>query len=199
MNIFKEKLNQIKLLLNLETEVKLSQETLIDNTIIEAESFQPGFPMYIVGAEETVLATKGVYETSDKTITVDEEGNIITVEDKVVEEVKETELETEVKETEPETEVKAELETEIKTELETEVKEEVDFKEALITIVLSIETLNEEMVSIKTDMVSFKEKYAKLSAEPAAVKYPNITKSSASLSKEDLLEAKIEALKGFKR
>ena len=47
--MFKEKLNQVKVLLGLE--VKLSTDKLVDGTVIEAEEFSPGFPLFVVAED----------------------------------------------------------------------------------------------------------------------------------------------------
>ena len=73
---FKNTLNKIKTLLSIE--VKLEQMTLADGiTVLEAESFEPGYSVGIVTSEGIVPAPIGEHETTDGMIVVVEVEGII--------------------------------------------------------------------------------------------------------------------------
>ena len=73
---FKNTLNKIKALLSIE--VKLEQMTLADGiTVLEAESFEPGYSVGIVTSEGIVPAPVGEHETIDGMIVVVEVEGII--------------------------------------------------------------------------------------------------------------------------
>lgn len=73
---FKNTLNKIKALLSIE--VKLEQMTLADGiTVLEAESFEPGYSVGIVTSEGIVPAPIGEHETIDEMIVVVEVEGII--------------------------------------------------------------------------------------------------------------------------
>ena len=82
---FKDKLNQIKVLLGMQ--VKLEQMTLTDGAVVEAEAFEPEFSIGIVTEDGLVALPVGSYETNDgKVIVVEQEGIIASVSDKPAEE-----------------------------------------------------------------------------------------------------------------
>ena len=81
------------------TEVKLAQESLDNGTIVEAESFKAGQPIFIVNEDERVPLPVGEYEKEGIVLIVEEEGVIAEIKEAVAEE-----------EAEPEAEVEAEAE-----------------------------------------------------------------------------------------
>jgi len=71
-----------------ETEIELAEATLVDGTIVKAESLTEGAALFVVTEEGEIPAPVGVHETTDgKLITVEEEGIIAKVEEKPMEEV----------------------------------------------------------------------------------------------------------------
>lgn len=71
-----------------ETEIELAEATLVDGTIVKAESLTEGAALFVVTEEGEIPAPVGVHETTDgKLITVEEEGIIAKVEEKEMEEV----------------------------------------------------------------------------------------------------------------
>lgn len=74
-------INKFKAILGME--LKLAQMLLVDGvTTVEAESFEPGMPVYIVTDGAQIAMPIGQYELEDgKMLTVNEEGIIASVED----------------------------------------------------------------------------------------------------------------------
>lgn len=67
-------------------EVKLEQQTLDNGTIVEAESFESGQPIFIVNEEERVPLPVGEYEKEGMILVVTEEGMIAEIKEAVAEE-----------------------------------------------------------------------------------------------------------------
>ena len=89
-------LEKIMTLLNADVKTKLSSMKLENGTVLEAEMFEPGEPVFIVTEDETVALPTGDYTLEDgKTLIVEEEGIIAEIkeseEDAVTEEVAPTE------------------------------------------------------------------------------------------------------------
>ena len=89
-------LEKIMTLLNADVKTKLSSMKLENGTVLEAEMFEPGEPVFIVTEDETVALPIGDYTLEDgKTLIVEEEGIIAEIkeseEDAVTEEVAPTE------------------------------------------------------------------------------------------------------------
>ena len=85
-------LEKIMTLLNADVKTKLSSMKLENGTVLEAEMFEPGEPVFIVTEDETVALPTGDYTLEDgKTLIVEEEGIIAEIkeseEDAVTEEV----------------------------------------------------------------------------------------------------------------
>ena len=82
---YKEKLNQIKVVLGIE--VKLEQMKLDNGTIIEAEIFEPDNEVFVVTGEDRVPVPIGEYVLEDgKILVIAEEGIIAEIKEAVVEE-----------------------------------------------------------------------------------------------------------------
>ena len=79
------KLNKIKQLLGLEStevetpevEVKLEQIKLENGTVLEAEAFEPGYPVFVVSEDEQIPVPIGEYELEGGSVLVVEEEGII--------------------------------------------------------------------------------------------------------------------------
>jgi hypothetical protein len=96
MNVYKQKLNQIKIALGME--VKMVSAKLEDGvTVVEAEAFEPGKEIFVVSdSGEKAPAPEGTHTTEDGTkVTVDANGKIVSVEAKAEVEMAEEEVKTE--------------------------------------------------------------------------------------------------------
>lgn len=191
---YRKKLNQIKVVLGLE--VKLASEKLIDGvTIVEAENFEPGFPLFVVNEDGSKTpAPAGIHETeSGVKVEVDEEGKIVKVE------AKEAEAETEA----PEVEVKVEAAAEDMVPATETPKEEAEdqraLNEVMKKVVMAMEDLAKDVAEIKTEMASMKSKYEKFSKEPGAPKAPKVTRGEFTADADSVLEARIAALNELKQ
>jgi len=137
---FKNTLNKIKTLLSIE--VKLEQMTLTDGiTVLEAESFEPGYSVGIVTSEGIVPAPIGEHETTDGMIVVVEVEGII----KEVKPVATAEAETEV-----EVEASAEVPA-IKKVVDT-ITKETFFEEVKV----EVEKLEAENKALKVELEAIK-------------------------------------------
>jgi len=192
MNSYKNKLNQIRVVLGME--VKLASEELVDGTIVEAEAFEEGYPLFVKSEAGDTPAPQGRHETkSGLIVEVDENGKIVSVEEKATEEALQDD---EVKE-----EVTVEAEEEVSVEVETEEDSEVEdkVKEILEKIVMSVEEIAVEVADVKEKVAMMEQKYAKLAKEPAAKKYPTLTNEAFSDEEgSDKLEARVAALQKLK-
>lgn len=185
---FKNKLNAIKIVLGLE--VALESAKLVDGTVVEAEIFEPGYPLFITNPDGTKSpAPAGEHQLEDGTkVVVDEMG--------AISEILKPDAEAEVEEApEVEIEVKAaEVEVVEEPVAETPVSEE--FKSAIKSLALVVEEVAKEVAEIKTEMKSMKEKYEKFSATPAATRFPSTTNNSENATNP--LDAKIALLNELK-
>lgn len=155
---------------NPQEEVKLEQQSLVNGTILEAESFESGKEVFIVTEDEKVALPMGDYELEDgRILKVEEEGMIASI-GEVSEEV---ESEEEVKEEE----VEATEETPVKKKIVSEITEEVyASKEELNELSLKIEELK-TLLESKADIQEKEE----LAEEPVKIKH-----SPEADSKKDL-------------
>jgi hypothetical protein len=177
---FKIKLNQVRDLLGLS--VKLEQMKLIEGTIVEAESFEPGFTLFVISEDGTKSsASQGVHETESMIITVDEAGIIVSVEPK--------EVETEEVET-PEETVEVEMEEEVIPQLTPEDIQTL-INGQIEPLYMVLEEMAKEMVTIKEGMVAIQEKYSKFAKAPAAGKVPTLPKVEENTNS---LQKRIERL-----
>jgi len=192
MNL-KDKINQIKVILGLT--VKLASDKLIDGTILEAEEFEVGYPLFVINEDSTKSpAPFGTHETeSGKLIEVDEAGTIVSISEK------ESEVETE----DGKVEVEVEMES-IVGDVVPEVNVEasgtpVMIQEALKDLVMAVESITKEVETIKEEMGKMREKYEAFSKTPGAAKAPRVLPSSEANSSTSLLEARIENLNQLKK
>jgi len=157
-----ELLKNIQVLLG--AKIELAKEVTLDGTVLEAESFEPNTPVFIVTEEATEPAPKGEYKLeSGKTLVV--------VEDGVIDAVVEAEAETEI-----EIEATKEIEVEAAEEVVTEevVEEKMPSQEEIIDAVVKVvapmlEQLKAEMeeIKMKYDEMS-KTKMSKITHSPEA-------------------------------
>jgi hypothetical protein len=152
-------INQIKTILGME--VKLAQMKLDNGTVLEAEAFEAGMPVFIVNEEDRIALPVGEYKLEDGMM-------LIVVEEGIIAEVKEVEMpEAEVEVEEPEVEVEVEQEMSEtatpKKVIESIVKESHFSKEEVDALKAEIEALKEEIKSLKEVK---EEEGVELSAQP---------------------------------
>jgi hypothetical protein len=150
-------INQIKTILGME--VKLAQMKLDNGTVLEAEAFEAGMPVFIVNEEDRIALPVGEYKLEDGMM-------LIVVEEGIIAEVKEAEMpEAEVEEPEVEVEVEQEMsETATpKKVIESTIRESHFSKEEVDALKAEIEALKEEIKSLKEVK---EEEGVELSAQP---------------------------------
>ena len=149
-------INQIKTILGME--VKLAQMKLDNGTVLEAEAFEAGMPVFIVNEEDRIALPVGEYKLEDGMM-------LIVVEEGIIAEVKEAEMpEAEVEAPEVEVEVEQEMsETATpKKVIESTIKESHFSKEEVDALKAEIETLKTELASL----TQVEEEVVELSAQP---------------------------------
>lgn len=150
-------ITEIKKLLGME--IKLEQMALDNGTVIEAEVFEAGQPVFIVNGEDRVALPVGEYTLDNGMILVVEvEGEI--------KEIKEMKVEAPEEEAAPEVEVEVEAAqtSTAKKVIESTVKESHFSKEDVDALKSEIENLKTELASMKI-VETFEEK-VDLSAQP---------------------------------
>ena len=152
-------INQIKTILGME--VKLAQMKLDNGTVLEAEAFEAGMPVFIVNEEDRIALPVGEYKLEDGMM-------LIVVEEGIMAEVKEAEMpEAEVEVEEPEVEVEVEQEMSEtaapKKVIESTIKESHFSKEEVEALKAEIEALKEEIKALKEVK---EEEGVELSAQP---------------------------------
>jgi len=149
-------INQIKTILGME--VKLAQMKLDNGTVLEAEAFEAGMPVFIVNEEDRIALPIGEYKLEDGMM-------LIVVEEGIIAEVKEAEVVEEAPAEAPEVEVEVEQEMSEtatpKKVIESIVKESHFSKE-------EVDALKAEIEALKTELASLKEveEVVELSAQP---------------------------------
>lgn len=129
------------------TEVELAQAKLDNGTVLEAESFEAGQPIFIVSEEDRIAVPVGEY--------VMEDGRILVVaEEGVIGEIKEA-----TAEVEEEPSVEIEVEAAVEPTMEDKIKE---------MVMPLIEEMRAEMSAIKEEMGAYKKKQEMSSDMPAA-------------------------------
>ncbi len=157
-----------------ETEVELAEAALVDGTIVKADSFSEGAALFVVTEEGDIPAPVGVHETTDgKMITVEEEGIIAKIEDKVEEEA-------EVEETEAEFDNTVSLSEEV-----------------VASITNSLTEIANKLVEMEGRITTVDEQFHAFKNEPAAPKITN-NLSEVQKSENDLASARFERLIEFR-
>jgi hypothetical protein len=127
-----------------EEEVKLAQAKLDNGTVLEAEAFEAGQPIFIVSEEDRIAVPVGEYLMEDgRVLVVTEEG--------VVGEIKAAEEET------------PEVEVEVEAAMEPSVEDKI--KELVMPL---IEEMKAELSAMKEEMGAYKKKQEMSSDVPAA-------------------------------
>lgn len=129
------------------TEVELAQAKLDNGTVLEAESFEAGQPIFIVSEEDRIAVPVGEYEMEDGRI-------LVVAEEGVIGEIKAA---AEVEEEAPEVEV--EVEAAAEPTMEDKIKE---------MVMPLIEEMRAEMSEMKEEMGAYKKKQEMSSDMPAA-------------------------------
>lgn len=144
------------------TEVELAQAKLDNGTILEAESFEAGQPIFIVSEEDRIAVPVGEY--------VMEDGRILVVaEEGVIGEIKEATVE---EEESPEVEV--EVEAAAEPTMEEKIKE---------MVMPLIEEMKAELAAVKEEMGAYKKKQEMSSDMPAATPIRHNPESSNEAAK----------------
>ncbi len=131
------------------SEVELAQAKLDNGTVLEAESFEAGQPIFIVSEEDRIAVPVGEYEMEDGRI-------LVVAEEGVIGEIKEATAE--VEEEAPEVEV--EVEAAAEPTMEDKIKE---------VVMPLIEEMRAEMSAMKEEMGAYKKKQEMSSDMPAAM------------------------------
>ncbi len=142
-------------------EVKLAQMKLDNGTVLEAEAFEAGMPVFIVNEEDRIALPVGEYKLEDGMM-------LIVVEEGIIAEVKEAEM--------PEAEVEVE-EPEVEVEVEQEMSETATPKKVIESTIREshfskeeVDALKAEIEALKTELASLKEvkeeEGVELSAQP---------------------------------
>lgn len=144
-----------ELLKNIQTllsaKIELAQEVTTEGIILEAESFEPKVPVFIVTENGTEPAGKGEYKLENgKTLVVAEDGLI----DAIVEAEAETEIEIEAAK-----EVEVEAAEEVVTE-ETVVEEKMPSQEEIIDAVVKV--VAPMLEQLKSEVEEIKMKYEEM-------------------------------------
>jgi hypothetical protein len=127
-----------------EEEVKLAQAKLDNGTVLEAEAFEAGQPIFIVSEEDRIAVPVGEYRMEDgRVLVVTEEG--------IVGEIKEAEEET------------PEVEVEVEAAAEPSVEDKI--REVVMPL---IEEMKAELSAMKEEMGAYKKKQEMSSDVPAA-------------------------------
>lgn len=152
-------INQIKTILGME--VKLAQMKLDNGTVLEAEAFEAGMPVFIVNDQDRIALPIGEYKLEDGTILkVDEEGIIAAIE--MPEEEMPAAEEAAPSPAKGNEEMAAEVSTPKKV-IESTIRESHFSKE-------EVDALKSEIEALKTELASLKEvkeeEVVELSAQP---------------------------------
>lgn len=161
-------ISKIRVLLGAEPAVAaiaMAKDVLVDGTNIEVEGeLEAGKPLFVVTEEGNIPAPEGQHQTaSNKLVTVDASGVIVSIEEIAEEAAKE--VEEEVME-----EAMEEVEEEVKVESEEEIEVEMEEKEEemIVKIVEAMKPYFEEIKELKEKVVEMEGNFAKFSKEPAA-------------------------------
>ena len=128
------------------SEVELAQAKLDNGTVLEAESFEAGQPIFIVSEEDRIAVPVGEYQMEDGRI-------LVVVEEGVIGEIKEA-----TAEAEEEPEVEVEVEAAAEPTMEDKIKE---------MVMPLIEEMKAELSAIKEEMAKKKQEMS--SDMPAAM------------------------------
>lgn len=168
-------------------ETKMAEATLVDGTEVYTEGeLQPGAILFVragEGVSEDPFAPEGMHETTDgKMITVGENGEITSIEDKAAEA--------------PEAEVTIEAEEEVKVEVPEEAAPAVE--EIVEAIAELIQPQTEVIEELKKELDMLKERFNKVAGEPAAKPIRN-TFSENKVIRDQEFAKRMEALAAIRK
>ena len=166
-------------------EVKAAEATLVDGTEVYTEGeLQDGAILFVragEGVSEDPFAPAGIHETTDGLlITVGENGEITSIEDKSPE----------VEASEEEKKEEVEME---EVEEEVEVKKEFDADALLEGVASLLKPYTEEIKELKEELSVLTSRFNEVADEPAAKKVSN-TFSKEANDKQTTAEARFERL-----
>jgi hypothetical protein len=194
MNYYKNKLNQIRVMLGMD--VKMVESVLEDGvTKVETESLEPGFDLFVVSETgEKAPAPEGTHTLEDGTkVTVDAEGKIT-----LVEKAEEPKVEIEVEaaeEVKVEEEVKGVPAEMVAKLVEEKIAEKID--EMMTKVYAALEEVVKDVTEVKEEMAAQKEKMAKLSKAPGASKISTFN-TDVPQDSENTIEDRLEHLRKLK-
>jgi len=168
-------------------EVKMAEATLVDGTEVYTEGeLEPGVILFVragEGADEDPFAPAGVHETTDGLlITVGENGEITSIEDKS-----------------PEVEASEEEKKEVEMEEhDDEKKEEFDMDGLLEGIAGMLKPYTEEIKELKEELSVLTSRFNEVADEPAAKKVSN-TFSKVADETKSIAEARFERLVAIRK
>ena len=162
-------------------EIKAAEATLVDGTEVYTEGeLEPGAILFVragEGVSEDPFAPAGIHETTDGLlITVGENGEISSIEDKS-----------------PEVEASEEEKKEVEMEEEEDKKEEFDMDGMLEGIAAMLKPYTEEIKELKEELSVLTSRFNEVADEPAAKKVSN-TFSKVANENKTTAEARFERL-----
>ena len=176
-------------------EAKFAEAELVDGTQVYTEGeLQDGAILFVragEGASEDPFAPAGVHETTDgKLITVGENGEITSIEDKSDEAPVEAEEEVKIDE-----EIKMEEEEDIKVEVK---EKDFDMDELIGAIAEIIKPQGEVIEELKKEVETLKERFNKVAGEPAAEPVRN-TFSENKVIRDEMFAKRMDALAAIRK
>ncbi len=185
-------IGKLKVMLSTEVvETKMAEATLVDGTEVYTEGeLEAGAILFVragEGVSEDPMAPSGVHETTDGLlVTVGENGEITSIEEKSAE------VEAEKKEEE----VKIEMEED--EDIKIEVKEkDFDMDELVEAIVEIVKPQGEVIEELKKELNLLKERFNTVAGEPAAKPVRN-TFSENKVIRDEMFAKRMDALRAIR-
>jgi hypothetical protein len=175
-------------------EAKFAEAELVDGTQVYTEGeLQDGAILFVragEGASEDPFAPAGVHETTDgKLITVGENGEITSIEDKA------EEAPVEAEDVKIDEEVKMEEDEDIKVEVK---EKDFDMDELIGAIAEIIKPQGEVIEELKKEVETLKERFNKVAGEPAAEPVRN-TFSENKVIRDEMFAKRMDALAAIRK
>jgi hypothetical protein len=168
-------------------EIKAAEATLVDGTEVYTEGeLETGAILFVragEGTSENPFAPAGVHETTDGLlITVGENGEISSIEEKAPVEAEDEKVE----------------EVEMEEEEEEEEKKEFDAEELLEGVASLLQPYTEEIKELKEELSVLTSRFNEVAEEPAAPKVRN-TFSQVAETQKSITERRLESLIALKK
>lgn len=175
-------------------ETKFAEATLVDGVEVYTEGeLEPGAILFVragEGVSEDPFASAGVHETTDgKLITVGENGEITSIEEKA------EEAPVEAEDVKIDEEVKMEEEEDIKVEVK---EKDFDMDELIGAIAEIIKPQGEVIEELKKEVETLKERFNKVAGEPAAEPVRN-TFSENKVIRDEMFAKRMDALAAIRK